>query len=69
MATEEEIIKYCKGNIAGYSVPSYVRFVRDEEWPRTVTGKIPRIKVKEMIMTRKSQASEEPSKRIPRFGV
>jgi fatty-acyl-CoA synthase len=35
---EEDIRSYCRGKIAHYKVPRYVRFV--EEYPMTVTGKI-----------------------------
>ena len=37
-ATEEEIRDYCRGRIAHYKVPRYVKFV--SEFPMTVTGKI-----------------------------
>ena len=36
-ATEDEIKDFCKGQIAHYKVPRYVRFV--DEFPMTVTGK------------------------------
>jgi len=36
-ATEDEIKEFCKGQIAHYKVPRYVRFV--DEFPMTVTGK------------------------------
>jgi len=35
-----EIIEYCKGKIAGYKRPKSVDFIREEEMPRTGTGKI-----------------------------
>ena len=34
-ATEQEIIDFCKGNIASYKIPRYVRFV--DEWPMSST--------------------------------
>ena len=37
-ATEDEIRDFCRGRIAHYKVPRYVRFVSD--FPMTVTGKI-----------------------------
>ena len=37
-ATEDEIRDFCRGRIAHYKVPRYVRFV--SEFPMTVTGKI-----------------------------
>jgi fatty-acyl-CoA synthase len=37
-ASSQEIIEFCKGQIAHYKIPRYVRFV--DEFPMTVTGKI-----------------------------
>ena len=37
-ATEVEIVDFCRGQIAHYKIPRYVRFV--ESFPMTVTGKI-----------------------------
>jgi fatty-acyl-CoA synthase len=37
-ATYEEIASYCKGRIAHYKVPKYIRFVHT--FPTTVTGKV-----------------------------
>ena len=54
-ATEEEIIDFCKGKIATYRIPRYVRFVDD--WPMSGT-KIKKIVLREMI------ASELKSKGI-----
>jgi fatty-acyl-CoA synthase len=34
-ATEEELIEFCRGKVASYKVPRYVRFV--EEWPMSGT--------------------------------
>lgn len=38
-----DVIGHCKGNIADYKVPRYVRFVR--EFPLTSTGKIQRVEL------------------------
>jgi len=35
-----EIIEFCRGKIAGYKRPKSVNFIREEEMPRTGTGKI-----------------------------
>ena len=35
--TEESVLEHCRGNIAHFKVPRYLRFV--EEFPMTVTGK------------------------------
>ena len=45
--TEQEIIDYCKGKIASYKIPKYVRFVKD--WPVTATGKIQKFKLVELV--------------------
>ena len=45
-ATEEEIIDFCRGKIATYRVPRYVRFVDD--WPMSGT-KIKKVILREMI--------------------
>ncbi len=37
-SNEDEIREFCKGQIAHYKVPAYIRFV--DEFPMTVTGKI-----------------------------
>lgn len=36
----QDIMEFCKGKIAGYKRPKSVDFIRDEEMPRTATGKI-----------------------------
>lgn len=50
-ATEEEIIQFCKGNIASYSVPAHAYFL-EEEWPQTSSGKVPQKLVKELIFSK-----------------
>lgn len=45
--TEQEVKEFCQGNIAHFKVPQYVRFV--EEYPMTVTGKIQKFKMREMM--------------------
>jgi acyl-CoA synthetase (AMP-forming)/AMP-acid ligase II len=44
---EQEIINYCRGKIAGYKRPKSVDFVREEDIPRTATGKILRRGIRE----------------------
>ncbi|GAC1613247.1 MAG: fatty-acid--CoA ligase FadD5 [Candidatus Dormibacteraceae bacterium] len=39
-ATQEELIDWCRGRIAGYKRPRAIDFVPEEEVPRTATGKI-----------------------------
>jgi fatty-acyl-CoA synthase len=44
-ATEDEVKAYCKGKIAHYKIPRYIKFVT--EYPMTVTGKIQKYKMRE----------------------
>ena len=46
-ATEDEIRDFCKGQIAHFKIPRYVRFV--SEYPMTVTGKIRKVEMREMM--------------------
>jgi fatty-acyl-CoA synthase len=43
--TEDDLKEFCKGKIAHFKVPRYVRFVT--EFPMTVTGKIRKIEMRE----------------------
>lgn len=43
--TEDELRDYCRGRIAHFKVPQYVRFVGS--FPMTVTGKIQKFKIRE----------------------
>jgi fatty-acyl-CoA synthase len=43
--TEDEIKEFCRGRIAHYKVPRYVKFV--ESFPMTVTGKVQKFKMRE----------------------
>jgi fatty-acyl-CoA synthase len=47
-ATEEEIREFCRGQIAHYKIPRYIRFVT--EMPMTVTGKAQKFKMREAMM-------------------
>lgn len=47
-ATEEDMRAYCRGQIAHYKIPRYVRFV--EGFPLTVTGKIQKFKMRAEMM-------------------
>jgi fatty-acyl-CoA synthase len=48
ICTEKEIIDFCKGKIARFKIPRYVRFV--QEYPMTASGKIQKVKLKETAM-------------------
>jgi fatty-acyl-CoA synthase len=47
-ATAEEIREFCKGNIAHFKIPKYIRFV--EEFPMTVTGKLQKFRMRELAI-------------------
>jgi fatty-acyl-CoA synthase len=47
-ANEDEIKSFCKGQIAHYKIPRYVRFVDD--FPMTVTGKIQKFVMREQMI-------------------
>ncbi len=51
-ATEEEMIQFCKGKIAGYKIPRYVRFVT--EFPMTSNLKIRKNKLREDVINETS---------------
>jgi acyl-CoA synthetase (AMP-forming)/AMP-acid ligase II len=38
--TEAELVAWCRDRIAGYKRPRSVAFIRDDDMPRTVTGKV-----------------------------
>ena len=44
--TEDEIRDHCKGKIAHFKIPQFIRFV--DAFPMTVTGKIQKFKMREM---------------------
>jgi fatty-acyl-CoA synthase len=47
-ATQEEIVEFCKGKIANYKIPRYVRFTND--FPLTPTGKVQKFKLREQAI-------------------
>lgn len=47
-SSAEEIRDFCRGKIAHYKIPRYVKFVT--EFPMTVTGKIQKYKMREMMI-------------------
>ena len=47
-ATTDEIRDYCRGRIAHYKVPRYVKIA--DEFPMTVTGKIQKFRMREMAV-------------------
>jgi len=47
-ASGEEIIRYCKGRIAGFKIPKYVFFTND--FPMTASGKVQRFILKDRVI-------------------
>jgi fatty-acyl-CoA synthase len=45
-ATEDELREYCRGQMASFKIPRYIRFVT--EFPTTVTGKIQKFRMREI---------------------
>jgi fatty-acyl-CoA synthase len=45
-AGEEDIREFCRGRIAHFKVPQYIRFV--DEFPMTVTGKVQKYRIREI---------------------
>ncbi len=46
--TEEEVREFCKGKIANYKIPKYVKFVAG--YPMTASGKIQKFKLRDMAI-------------------
>jgi len=45
--TEEEVIKYCKDNMAAYKAPKFVRFF--DSLPKTATGKLEKVTLRKIL--------------------
>ena len=45
-ATEEDVREFCRGQIASYKIPRYIRFTT--EFPTTVTGKMQKFRMREI---------------------
>ena len=45
--TEEEAKEWCKGKIATFKIPNYIKFIND--FPMTANGKIQKYKLREQI--------------------
>jgi fatty-acyl-CoA synthase len=48
-STAAEITDFCRGQIAHYKIPRYVRFV--EDFPMTVTGKIQKFIIRDRMIS------------------
>lgn len=47
-ATAEEIISFCKGKLANFKVPKYIKFVGSMDWPMTGSGKIKKFEIRDI---------------------
>jgi fatty-acyl-CoA synthase len=56
-ATADEIRDFCRGRIAHYKIPRYVRFV--DAYPLTVTGKVQKFKMRESMARELGLASRD----------
>ena len=56
-ASEEDIREFCRGRIAHYKVPRYIRFL--ESFPQTVTGKIQKYLLREQMQRELGRAAEK----------
>ncbi len=57
--TEDEIVDYCRGQIAHFKVPRFVRFV--DAFPMTVTGKVQKYLIREQQVRELSGAAGDDS--------
>ena len=53
--TEDDVKAYCKGQITHFKIPKYIRFV--DEYPMTVTGKIQKYKMSDLMAKELEQAA------------
>jgi fatty-acyl-CoA synthase len=53
---EDDVRSYCRGRIAHFKVPRYVRFV--DEFPMTVTGKVQKFKMRDAAVAELGLAEE-----------
>lgn len=56
-ATSEEIRDFCKGQIAHFKIPRYVKFV--DEFPMTITGKVQKFVMRDMMAKELAEAAED----------
>jgi acyl-coenzyme A synthetase/AMP-(fatty) acid ligase len=57
-------VALCRGRIAGYKMPKDVRFIADEELPRSTSGKIKRHEL-ELQLARDAASATVPSAILP----
>ena len=64
MPTDDEIRQFCRGRLAHYKVPRYVKFV--DSFPQTVTGKIQKYKIRELMIDELKLEERKPLRDFPR---
>jgi fatty-acyl-CoA synthase len=57
--SEEDVLSYCKNNLAKYKIPKYVHFL--EELPKNDTGKINKLALKQLFQARQQESTAEVS--------
>ncbi len=57
MASEKEIREFCRGQIAHYKIPRYVRFV--DELPMTMTGKAQKFVMRDKMVAELGLAEQK----------
>jgi fatty-acyl-CoA synthase len=58
-ATENEIIEFCRGRVAHYKVPRYVRFM--DSFPLTISGKVQKYLLREQLRADLKLADQAPA--------
>jgi fatty-acyl-CoA synthase len=56
-ASEEEIREFCRGQIAHYKIPRYIRFV--DEFPMTISGKVQKFVMRETMQSELGLAEQK----------
>jgi fatty-acyl-CoA synthase len=56
-STEDEMRTFCRGCLAHYKVPRYIKFV--DAFPQTVTGKIQKFKIRELMIAEHGLEEQE----------
>ena len=56
--SETELRAHCKGSLAHFKVPAFIRFV--DEFPMTVTGKLQKFRMREIAIEQLQQDAERP---------
>jgi fatty-acyl-CoA synthase len=62
--TKEEIREFCRGKIAHFKIPRYVKFV--EQFPMTITGKVQKFLIRERMAEELSTAGGNTNHKNPR---